>query len=165
MTPLRCALFRRYFAGHTLSAVGGSLVPLTLAFAALQVGGVWALGLVLAANRVPIAALVLSGGALGDRWNRRTVMLGADLLRTGTQIASGLLLITGHAGLWHLVVLQALAGAGVYMPATSGLVPALVPAERLQQANALLADAATFAASAVALASLRIPAGHRTVNR
>lgn len=196
MTPLRCAQFRRYFAGHTLSAFGDSLVPLTLAFAALEVGGVWALGLVLAANRVPIAALVLFGGALGDRWNRRTVMLGADLLRCVTQVASGLLLITGHAGLWHLVVLQALAGVGTaaFVPAASGLVPALVPAERLQQANALLGlsgnvnkvisisvagvlvatagpgvallvDAGTFAASALALASLRIPAGHRTAGR
>lgn len=196
MNPLRCGQFRRYFAGHTLSTFGDSLVPLTLAFAALQVGGVWALGLVLAANRVPIAALVLFGGVLGDRWNRRTVMLGADLLRAGTQIASGLLLITGHAGLWHLVVLQALAGAGtaVFVPAASGLVPALVPAERLQQANALLGlagnvnkvlaistagvlvatagpgvallvDAATFAASALALASLRIPPGHRATGR
>lgn len=138
--PFRYRGYRRYFVGQALSTFGDSLVPLTIAFAALQVGGAGALGLVLAANRVPIAVLVLFGGALGDRWDRRTVMVGADVLRCGTQAISGLLLVSGQAELWHLVVLQALAGAGtaVFTPAAAGLVPELVPRSALQQANALL---------------------------
>lgn len=139
-SPLRHQGFRRYFAGHALSTFGDSLVPLTIAFAALQVSGPGALGLVLAANRVPIAVLVLFGGALGDRWDRRRVMLGADVLRFGAQLAAGLLLVSGAAGVWHLVILQGLAGVGtaVFTPAATGLVPSLVPDEGLQRANALL---------------------------
>lgn len=127
-----------------LSTFGDSLVPLTLAFASFQVGGAGALGLVLAANRLPIAVLVLFGGALGDRWNRKRLMVAADVLRCGTQAASGILLIVGAAELWHLLVLQALAGAGtaVFTPTASGLVPSLMPADLLQRANALLGLAA-----------------------
>jgi MFS family permease len=137
---LRHRTFRLYFVGQVLSTFGDSLVPLTIAFAALQVGGAGALGLVLAANRLPIAMLVLFGGAFGDRWNRRLVMVGADVLRCATQATSGLLLVLGQAGLWHLVVLQALAGAGtaVFTPAAAGLVPELVPRRGLQRANALI---------------------------
>lgn len=139
-SPLSQPAFRRYLAGQTLSLFGDGLVPLTVAFASLQVGGPAVLGLVLAANRVPIAALVLMGGVLGDRWSRRPVMVAADVLRVATQTASGLLLVTGHAGVAALVGLQALAGMGtaVYTPASQGLVPALVPSSGLQQANALL---------------------------
>lgn len=126
--------------GQILSLLGDGLVPLTLAFAALEVGGAGALGLVLAANRVPIAVLVLFGGALGDRWNRRAVMVGADVLRALTQATAGVLLVTGQAGVAALVITQALAGVGtaVFTPTAQGLVPSLVSASVLQRANALL---------------------------
>lgn len=193
MGPLLVPTFRRYFVGQLLSTFGDSLVPLTIAFAALQVGGPGALGLVLAANRVPIALLVLFGGALGDRWDRRWVMVAADVLRCVTQAISGALLVCGAAGIGHLIVLQALAGVGtaLFTPAASGLVPALVSAEHLQRANALLGlaantnkvvsistagvlvatvgpgaallvDAGTFAASAVALLLVQVPRQSRT---
>lgn len=179
-----------------MSLLGDGLVPLTIAFAALQVAGPGALGLVLAANRVPIAVLVLFGGVLGDRWNRRTIMIGADVLRCATQAVTGLLLVTGHATVAALVALQALAGVGtaLFTPAAQGLVPSLVSSEALQRANALLGlasnttklasisaagvlvatlgpglalmlDAGTFAASAVSLALLRLPADARRVER
>jgi hypothetical protein len=188
--------FRRYLIGQSCSLFGDSLVPLTIAFAALHVAGPGGLGVVLAANRVPIAALVLFGGAIGDRWSRRAVMVGADVLRCAVQATSGVLLVTGHAGLVSLVVLQALAGAGTaaFVPAASGLVPSLVGEDQAQQANALLglaanvnkvasismagvlvatvgpgiallADAATFAVSAISLAGLRLPAAARRTGR
>ncbi|TDD03130.1 MFS transporter [Saccharopolyspora terrae] len=188
--------FRRYFIGQALSTFGDSLIPLTIAFASLQVGGAGALGLVLAANRIPIALLVLFGGILGDRWDRRWVMVGADILRCVSQSATGLLLVFGTAETWHLILLQALAGVGTaaFVPAANGLVPALVPAERLQRANALLGlaantnkvlsisvagvlvatvgpgvalllDAGTFAASAASLLALKLPKQAREAHR
>lgn len=196
MGVLRIARFRWYFLGQATSLFGDSLVPLTIAFAALHVAGPGGLGLVLAANRVPIAVLVIVGGAVGDRWNRRTVMVAADVLRCVVQAATGVLLVTGHAGLVSLLVLQALAGVGTaaFVPAASGLVPALVGADQAQAANALLglaaninkvasisaagvlvatvgpgiallADAATFAVSAVSLAGLPLPAAARRTSR
>lgn len=196
MGVLRGAQFRRYFVGQSCSLFGDSLVPLTIAFAALHVAGPGGLGMVLAANRIPIAVLVLFGGTLGDRWDRRTMMVVADVLRCAVQAVSGVLLVTGHAALVSLVVLQALAGAGtaVFVPAASGLVPALVGEEQAQQANALLGlaanvnkvlsisvagllvatvgpglallvDAATFAVSAISMVRLHLPAANRRVVR
>lgn len=139
-SPLRCRRFRRYFVGQTLSLIGDGLVPLTIAFAALEVGGPGALGLVLAANRIPIALLVLFGGVLGDRWNRRVVMISADVLRCATQLTTGLLLLSGQANVLALVALQGLAGAGtaMFIPSAQGLVPSLVPESMLQRANAVI---------------------------
>lgn len=147
MDVLRHRGFRSYFAGQALSLIGDGLIPLTLAFAALQVGGPGLLGLVLAANRIPIAALVLFGGVLGDRWPRRAVMLAADVVRAVAQAVTGVLLVTGHATAVSLLVLQALAGVGtaVFTPASQGLVPALVPVPQLQQANAVLGLASNAA--------------------
>ncbi|MFB8414809.1 MFS transporter [Streptomyces albidoflavus] len=140
MSLLRAVRFRRYLMGQAASAFGDSLVPLTIAFAALEVAGPGGLGLVLAANRLPVAVLVLVGGALGDRWPRRALMVGADVLRCAAQTVSGVLLVSGHAGLATLVVLQALAGVGtaLFVPAASGLVPSLVGRDQVQEANALL---------------------------
>jgi MFS family permease len=52
----------------------------------------------------------------------------------------GALLITGHARIWEIFVLQAIGGAATafYSPASSGIVLELVPAEHLQKANALM---------------------------
>src|SRR5213593_4296629 len=46
----------------------------------------------------------------------------------------GLLLVSGHAEIWQLVVLQLVHGAatGVFRPAASGLTPQLVPPDQLQ---------------------------------
>ncbi|MDW4918603.1 MFS transporter [Streptomyces californicus] len=140
MSVLSAPRFRRYLVGQAASLFGDSLVPLTIAFAALEVAGPGGLGLVLAANRLPVAVLVLVGGALGDRWSRRALMVGADVLRCAVQAASGVLLVTGHADLMTLVVLQGLSGVGtaLFVPAASGLVPSLVDKDQVQEANALL---------------------------
>jgi hypothetical protein len=52
----------------------------------------------------------------------------------------GVLLLSGHARIWEIFVLQVLGGAATafYSPASSGLVPELVEKSQLQQANALM---------------------------
>jgi MFS family permease len=74
-----------------------------------------------------------------DRLPRRAVMIAADLLRLGTQGATAVLLISGHAQIWQIVVLQALHGLGsaFFNPAATGLTPQVVSPERLQDANGL----------------------------
>jgi MFS family permease len=187
--PLEEREFSILWLGQATSALGSSLVPVALAFAVLELtGSASALGLVLAAAFVSRVVLLLVGGVVADRLPRQSVMLGADLLRTVSQGLAAALLITGHARLWELVVLIALFGAGdaFFAPASTGLVPETVRAERLQQANALMSlsrsvalvagptisgllvagvgpgwvfaiDAATFAVSSGSLACLRLP--------
>jgi MFS family permease len=68
-------------------------------------------------------------------------MIAADLTRVVTQSVTAVLLFTGNAHVWQLAVLQGTAGAaaGFFNPASTALIPQTVSAERLQQANALVA--------------------------
>jgi MFS family permease len=133
--------FRLLWLGQATSAFGSSLVPVALAFAVIGLtGSASALGLVLSVGLVSRVLLLLVGGIVADWLPRNRVMLVADLLRAGTQALVAVLLVSGEARIWHLLVLFALFGAGdaFFSPASTGLVPQTVSPGRLQQANALV---------------------------
>jgi MFS family permease len=131
---------RLLFVGQATSLLGDGMVTVALSFAVLDLtGSVSDLGIVLAAQAVPLVTFVLVGGVWADRLPRRLVMLGADGIRFATQAATAALLIAGTARIWELVVLQAIYGLATafFQPAISGLMPLVTRAEDLQKANAL----------------------------
>jgi MFS family permease len=133
--------FRLLFAGQGVSSIGDGVVPVALSFAVLDLtGSVQDLGLVLAAQALPLIVFVLIGGVWSDRLPRQRVMLFSDLTRAGVQGACAALLLTGTARIWELAALQALYGLGkaFFGPAATGLVPQTVEPKHLQQANALM---------------------------
>ena len=166
------------------------MVAVALAFAVLEIGGSPTdVGLVLAAGVLPLVGSVLVGGVVADRTSRRAVMVVADLVRLASQGAMAALLIGDVAEVWMLALLAGVtgAGSGFFNPASTGLLPAIVPVEQLQPANALrssavsaggilgpliagvlvaaagagwaiAADALTFGVSAACLTLLRVPA-------
>lgn len=138
--PLAHPAYRRYYTARTLTNLGNTLTPLTLAYAALATGGTTTLGAALAANRIPAAILILTTGGLADRYKRTHVLIAASLLSGAAQIGTGVVLLTGNVQAWSLIALQAGAGAGTALavPAAHGLLGQLVPAEQLQRANAQL---------------------------
>jgi MFS family permease len=139
--PLTERPFRLLWIGRTGSSLGDSLVVVAIPFAVLRIGGgATDLGVVLAAYTLGRAAFVMAGGVWADRLPRRAVMIGADLVRFGTQAATAGLLFAHSLQVWELAVLQATAGAagGFFVPASTALVPRTVSAGLLQQANALL---------------------------
>ncbi|MEV0232520.1 MFS transporter [Nonomuraea sp. NPDC050786] len=151
--PLGDRGFRRYYLGQTASAFGDSLTPLAIAFAVLHLtASPVDLGIVVLSTRLPVILLTLLGGAVGDRFSRRTVMLLADLTRFVAHGTTAVLLLTGTAHLWMLVALQLVAGAGsaFFSPAAIGLVASLAGKEHLQAANSLI-SLSRSAASMVAL--------------
>jgi MFS family permease len=116
-------------------------VPVALAFAVLDVTrSPSALGLVLVARTLPMAALMLVGGVWGDRVRRNRLMVASHLLRAASQGLLAGLLVTGEARVWSIALLQAVHGAGTafFRPAASGVVPQTVSPDRLQPANALM---------------------------
>jgi MFS family permease len=140
--------FRLFFLGQGVSAVGDRIVSVALAFGVLDLtGSVKDLGVVLAAQTVPLVAFVLLGGVWSDRLSRRSVMIASDVTRAGAQGASALLLVTGNAHVWQLVVLQAVHGTAeaFFLPASQALLPETVAAADLQQANALIAVSGNIA--------------------
>jgi len=148
--------FRLLFAGRAISSLGDRLVPVALAFAVLDLtGSVTDLGLVIAAQTTPLVVLVLFGGVWADRLPRQLVMLASDCVRALAQATSALLLLTGEAQIWQLIVLQALYGAAeaFFGPASTAVVSQTVSASELQPANALLGladNAAEIAGPALA---------------
>ncbi|TMK78943.1 MAG: MFS transporter [Actinobacteria bacterium] len=133
--------FRLLFIGRTISLFGSAFAPIALAFAVVRLTGSPSdLGLVLSAYMLAHLVFLLAGGVWADRLPRHLVMVTSDLLSGASQIAAAVVLLTGVAQTWHLVVLAALRGgaSAFFMPASAGLVPQVVSAGRLQQANALL---------------------------
>ncbi len=153
---LREGPFRLLFAARAVSSLGDRLVPVALAFAVLELtGSITDLGLVIAAQTTPLILLVLFGGVWADRLPRRLVMLASDCVRAVAQAISAVLLLTGSAQIWQLMVLQAVYGAAeaFFGPASTAVVAETVPTEQLQPANALLGltdNAASVAGPALA---------------
>jgi MFS family permease len=141
---LRQRGFRLLFSGQAISLFGDGMVRVALPFAVLAVGGsASAIGLVLAAQMLPLVACLLAGGVIADRTSPRAVMVAADLTRVASQGAIAALLIAGAAHVWSLAALAGLTGAatGFFNPASTGLLPAVVAPEDLQRANGLRATA------------------------
>lgn len=140
--PLDEPQFRRLFGARTASLLGSAFAPVALAFAVLDDldGSATELGVVLAAIWIPQIAFILVGGIFADRLPRQLVMVATDLTMFATQGTVATLLLTGTAELWHLVALQVVRGIATafFFPAATGLVPHVVSAPLLQQANALL---------------------------
>ena len=84
---------------------------------------------------------LLAGGVWADRLPRNLVMIASDGVRAVVQIGLAILLFTGSAQVWHIVVAAALHGtaSAFFVPASVGLMPQVVSPGRLQQANALMA--------------------------
>ncbi|GAA3963229.1 MFS transporter [Actinoplanes auranticolor] len=190
LAPLRHAPFRFLLAGRTISSFGNAVAPVALAFAVLDLtGSASDLGLVVGARMSVNVLFLLFGGALADRMPKHHLMVGASIAAAVTQAAVAVLVLSGTATIPWLVVLSAVNGmvSALALPASSSIVPQLIPADVRQQANALnrlffngayiagaplggilvasvgpgwgiAVDAAAFALSAVAFALLRIPA-------
>ena len=99
-----------------------------------------ALGQVLAAHTIPMVLFLLWGGVIADRFPRALVLQVSNVLSGLTQAAFAVLVITGIAEIWMLVVLGVINGltSAIGFPAMTSIMPQLVPRDQLQQANALM---------------------------
>jgi len=133
--------FRLLWLGQTGSTIGDGLSFVAIAFAVLEIGGTATdIGIVFAAFFLPNVVFLLVGGVWADRLPRNYVMLTSDGVRAVVQIGLALLLFSGSAQVWHIVIAVALHGtaSAFFVPASTGLMPQVVSPDRLQQANALM---------------------------
>jgi DHA3 family tetracycline resistance protein-like MFS transporter len=140
VSPLRYRDFRRLWAGTTVSLIGDGIYLVALAWqvyslkaspaAYATVGAAWTLTVVL---------LLIPAGLLADRVERRYVMIAGDLIRALVVGAIAVLSLTGTATIGSLAGLSVLFGIGdaLFLPSGTAIVPSLVPADELVQANAL----------------------------
>ena len=140
LAPLHERSFRLLFTAQAVWLLGSWMTPVALAFAVLdQTSSPTALGIVLGAETVPLALLLLVGGVWADRLPRVRLMVAADLVSFASQGLLAALIISGRAEIWQMAVLSAVGGAAdaFHTPAWAGLLPQTVPGAMLQQANAL----------------------------
>ncbi len=137
---LRHQNFRYLFLGQAASTVGDRLVVVALAlFITRRTGSVTDLSLVLAAQSLPLIALLLFGGVWADRLPRHRIMVATDATRAALHATLAVLIVTDAVRIWQIIVIEAIFGAAqaFFQPAYTGLVPQTVPEPEIQDARAL----------------------------
>lgn len=140
LRPLRLRDFRLLWVGMVVSLLGDGILLVAVAWQVYELSNApTALSVVGIAMSTPHVVLLLLGGVVSDRFDRRSVMIGADLIRGVAVAALGILSLTGAIQVWHIVALSALYGAGTafFGPSFDAIVPELVPRELLAQANSM----------------------------
>lgn len=131
--------FVRYWASRAVSMLGSAITYVALPVLVYRLTGsaTWT-GVVTAMDTLPFVFFGLLGGALGDRLDRRALMVGADVvaaLAIGSIVVAHLL---GHLSIAHLLVAAFLSAsaATIFDGANWGALPTLVGRARLPEANA-----------------------------
>lgn len=140
LRPLQIRDFRYLWAGMTVSFTGDGFYLVAIAWASYELSNVpTAFSLVSVAWSLPMILFLLFGGVISDRFERRKVMIAADVLRGFVVAGLGTLALTGALEFWHLIVFAALYGVGqaLFNPAFGAIVPDVVPKNLLVQANSL----------------------------
>jgi len=141
LTTLREPNFRFYFLSRLVNGAGSTMAGVALAFAVLEVSdSPSALGIVLAAESIPLVLFLLAGGVIADRFGRTLVLQVCNVAAGLIQLTVAGLVVSGTAQVWQLVVLSALAGTAmaISFPAMASVMPQLVPRDQLQPANVLM---------------------------
>ena len=140
LAPLRLRDFRLLWSGMCVSLLGDGVFIVAMAWQIYALSNTpTALAVVGIAMTVPTIAFLLVGGVVSDRFDRRRVMLAADVGRGLAVAAIAVLSLTGALELWHMIALVAVFGAATafFGPAFDAIVPDVLPAGLLPQANSL----------------------------
>jgi Transmembrane secretion effector len=123
--------------GQLLSNVGTQSAAIAYPLLVLAVTGSAAkAGFVVFARTLPLALLALPAGLAADRWSRRRLMIGGDVVRV---VAVGILAATillDRAAFWAIAVVAFVDGGGaaVFSAAQVGALRAVVPLRQLPAA-------------------------------
>ena len=137
---LRHRDFGLLWLGQAVSLIGDGIYLVAIAWLVLDISNEpTALGLVGLAWTLPMVVSLLISGVLSDRFERRRLMITADLLRLAAIGAIAALALAETAELWHVIALVVVYGIGqaLFQPAFSAVVPDVVPRDELLQANAV----------------------------
>lgn len=140
LRPLGIRDFALLWSGMTISLLGDGFWFVALAWQVYELSNApTALSVVGVAWFTPQLVFLLVGGVISDRFDRRRVMIAADVTRALAVGAIGVLSVTGAIELWHIFALVAVYGTGqsLFFPAFGALVPDIVPQELLVEANSL----------------------------
>lgn len=140
LRPLRHPDFAILWGGVAISLLGDGIYLVALPFLVLGISNVpTALSVVGLALTLPQIVFPLIGGVVTDRFDRRWVLIAADLVRMAAIGAIGVLALTGGLELSYVIALTVAYGVGesFFMPAFQAIIPEVVPDKVLLEANSL----------------------------
>ena len=125
-----------------ISNVGNGISPIALAYGVLSLPGADGkdLSVVMAARFVPLLGFMLFGGVIADRFQRNRLVGGSDMIGSFLAAISAISLIAGFSSVWLLAIMGGLFGIlnAIWWPAMSGVLPEILPKEKLQEGNAVI---------------------------
>jgi MFS family permease len=126
-----------------ISNLGNGLSPVALAYGVLSIPGADGkdLSFVMAARFVPMVALMLVGGVVGDRYKRNRVVGGADIIGSIFAAISAFSFLGHFPSVWLLALMGAIFGVlnALWWPAMTGVLPEILPKNKLKDGNAVVA--------------------------
>jgi len=145
---LRIRDFRLLWLGQIVSNFGDSLTAFTIMLYVNRVtdGSPRALALLLISLALPHAVLGLGAGAIVDRFDRKRIMIIADLLRGFLTLALVPAMLTRSVDVWPIYLLAFLHStvSAFFTPARSAMIPRIVPTNSLLAANSLAQTSMVF---------------------
>ncbi|MEW5748391.1 MAG: MFS transporter [Candidatus Thermoplasmatota archaeon] len=158
-------LMRRFFViwgAQAFSLVGSALVQFALVWwLTLETGSASVLALAMTMALLPQIAIGPFAGALVDRWNRRLVMIWADVSIAVATVVLMALFAADLVQVWHIyvVLLVRSVGGSFHFPAMAASTTLMVPEKHLARVGGLnqaVQGAVSIAAPALAAALLLI---------
>lgn len=138
---LKIPNLRRFFIARALTVINGSIAPIAMAFAILDLPGGDSQDLALVEVCVVVSQLsaILIGGVLADRWSRvRTLVLGGSTASAGMFLLGIMLAIhISHVGVYCIGAALTGLGSGLGFPVFTALIADAVPEKQRQSANGL----------------------------
>jgi MFS family permease len=135
---LRIRDYRSIFGGQVVSDIGDGVTFLLLLLVINDLtGSTTALALMAICEALPQFTVGLVAGVYVDRWNRRTVMLAADLLRAVVVIGFAVAAVEGWVPLLYVLAFVQSSISTFFRPARGAMLPRIVPVEGLPAANSL----------------------------
>ncbi len=149
---LRNRNFTFLWSGQLVSTIGSSLSSLAASILIYRLtGSALSVGLMLIATAAPAIVLGLIAGVFVDRYDRKKIMIAADLIRAVLTFLVPFLIPYSIAWLYILVLLSS-SVTQFYDPAHSSVLPDVASDDELAAANSLMAISA-FGSTAVGFAA------------
>jgi CRP-like cAMP-binding protein/sugar phosphate permease len=160
---LRKRAFVYVWSAQLVSTIGDALTSLAAGIIVYRLtGSAFSVGLMLMASAVPALVFGLVAGVVVDRYDRKRIMIAADLLRAAVVLTIPFLVGINVAWLYVAVVVSA-SITQFYAPASDSILPEIATEEELGAANSIMAIA-QFGSTAVGFALAGLLAASQSID-
>jgi MFS family permease len=132
---------KRLFLGRFISNYGNGMGPIALSFGILELpnGSANLLGLVLGSTTVCFLLMAPFGGVIADKYGRARMVGLTDMLAGAVLFIQVAYFATGEVPVAVLLIVNGFFGImwGIFWPAFSGVIPAVLPEAGWQRGNAI----------------------------